>query len=1193
MNIILSAVTTAVVTTCFISTGVKDKAPTFDTEIVQSKAYCEVSPYLYTAPVRDTVTSNVVLTSQFFGVALGSDTVISFADLDTEPYLYTSHLENGVQTTAVVETFEKSSLTNSFVDSMGTVGFCNAVLRTYNTQYVNAFYKHPVHTPEPPFFDNPTESEYFVYGWYNGRIVFGSLFTIFVRGLKGELSSYGTADVRFVPLKQAQITTVEDITSTLPNIQVRYQYSVSDDNLNTVLTDYYIKTPSNINPYRQVEDISVLESYNVSSAFALDGKPTPTTELVSTGFLTVIISHKISANKTNEVFSEHYITTYVKDSAPEESNNVNTVGVLDCFQINPVNALGTLTTVAILYGVKGEDKTITDPEEVINSHSVCSAFRSGIAVWDNLNTVASESFISTYVLDLETDAEIIDTLLTVVQSDLRYQDALYVNRTEYLQTANIITLLYTPGLVENTETLLNTEGAITVIKGDDKGATETTDTLNSYGIASTAPFKFLDNGLNEVETNFGGVQIYAKHTEPEGTDVVSSSAILSKEIDRPVYYEDTVSSSNVLTRVFIYKVLTDLSEDIVSSTGVIEALFNPTKLVEYEQSMSTAFGLQVFHSAPIEHTDTITTTLPNIQVRVVDKTADTLLVTPTSAGYLQCYKTPEPIPETVDIVSTALGDIQTDPKNPFAITLDKRSGSGGTSTIICLNGYYLDPTEVVTPTRAGYTFNGYYTETSGGTQRINSSGIYVALTNTTYTAEVTLYAQWSTITYTLTNDRNGGTGGNNDATYNIETSSTIATLLGSPTRTGYTLANWRWTSTTAGGWTNNTDYAVSTNVNGRYATGTLQAQWTANSFVITLNANGGTAATNNEISVTYNTSIESFNIDMLPTRTGYTFNGYYTETTGGTQRISSSAYVSLNSTTYSSATTLYAQWTLVPEFPEIRSVNSGVLSTAALTLTVQMPTDHEEGDLLIIGVSLDGNRAMSAPSGWTLLANPTNHTACRHAVWYKTRGSSESNPAITWVTTTELGTWYAFVITTGTWSGTPEVATASGTNANPNAPSLTPSWGTMKTLWLALHGWDYNRSSSTNPTNYTLRTYRAGSSTGSAGHRTHSRANEVASEDPSQITISASDEWYAHTVAIKPAVPTKWTYLGTSGSYDSTVAGGSEPDACKTPEAMATWLTTNSPPGNYAFGHIRRVTHTWYDIDMNTYTCDSYFYKAE
>jgi hypothetical protein len=333
-------------------------------------------------------------------------------------------------------------------------------------------------------------------------------------------------------------------------------------------------------------------------------------------------------------------------------------------------------------------------------------------------------------------------------------------------------------------------------------------------------------------------------------------------------------------------------------------------------------------------------------------------------------------------------------------------------------------------------------------------------------------------------------------------------------------------------------------------------------------------------------------------------------------------------------------------FPTIRAVSQGALTTAGLSLTITLPTGHASGDLLIIGVSLDGNRTMTAPDGWNLLANRTDTTANRHTVWYKTRGSTESNPNITWLTTTELGTWYAFAITTGTWSGTPEVTTAYASSANPNAPSLSPSWGVNETLWLALHGWDYNRTSSTNPTNYTNRTYQAGSSTASAGHRTHSRTNQVATEDPSQITISATDTWYAYTVAIKPYVQelggsstpqgsvyiggasklmsriqvniggvwkdatelssniggvwknsfgggtpanaTAWTYRGTTGTHNGTASYISANSSCQTSATVLTWLTSNFAPQGYHVGFYMRVSNFTNEPTL----CGYYYYEA-
>lgn len=60
-----------------------------------------------------------------------------------------------------------------------------------------------------------------------------------------------------------------------------------------------------------------------------------------------------------------------------------------------------------------------------------------------------------------------------------------------------------------------------------------------------------------------------------------------------------------------------------------------------------------------------------------------------------------------------------------------------------------------TPTRSGYTFSGWYTAASGGTQVTSS---------TKMTGNMTIYAQWSA-SYTVTYNPNGGSGGPGTASY--------------------------------------------------------------------------------------------------------------------------------------------------------------------------------------------------------------------------------------------------------------------------------------------------------------------------------------------------------------------------------------------------------------------------------------------
>ena len=104
--------------------------------------------------------------------------------------------------------------------------------------------------------------------------------------------------------------------------------------------------------------------------------------------------------------------------------------------------------------------------------------------------------------------------------------------------------------------------------------------------------------------------------------------------------------------------------------------------------------------------------------------------------------------------------------NIYTITLNKQSGSSGTSTIYLKydTGWYLNSSAtssistITTPIYTGRTFLGYYTDTSGtGTQIINSFGQILSGKLTYTTANDTLYAKWELKTYTLTIYYYGGT----------------------------------------------------------------------------------------------------------------------------------------------------------------------------------------------------------------------------------------------------------------------------------------------------------------------------------------------------------------------------------------------------------------------------------------------------
>ena len=86
-----------------------------------------------------------------------------------------------------------------------------------------------------------------------------------------------------------------------------------------------------------------------------------------------------------------------------------------------------------------------------------------------------------------------------------------------------------------------------------------------------------------------------------------------------------------------------------------------------------------------------------------------------------------------------------------------------------------------TPTRTGYTFQGWATSASGAVA-------YAAGANYTSNASVTLYAVWKAHTYTVSYNANGGTGAPASQTKTYGTTLTLSSTK--PTRTNYNFKGW-------------------------------------------------------------------------------------------------------------------------------------------------------------------------------------------------------------------------------------------------------------------------------------------------------------------------------------------------------------------------------------------------------------------
>ena len=242
------------------------------------------------------------------------------------------------------------------------------------------------------------------------------------------------------------------------------------------------------------------------------------------------------------------------------------------------------------------------------------------------------------------------------------------------------------------------------------------------------------------------------------------------------------------------------------------------------------------------------------------------------------------------------------------------------------------------PTRPGYTFAGWY---NGSTRVVDGTW--------NYTTNLTLTPAWTANTYTINYDANGGAveSGTQSVTYG--TAFTLPTL----TRTGYTFNGWynAGTKVESGTWNYTTDIS-------------LKASWTANTYSITFDANGG-SATSSSMNVTYDSTF------TLPTatRTGYTFNGWYDEDNN---------LIESGTWDYTSNMSLKASWT-VNTYSVTLDANGGSLDSTSMSVDygsdLSLPTPTRTGytfngwydeTVLISNGTWDYTTDLSLKAKWTV-----------------------------------------------------------------------------------------------------------------------------------------------------------------------------------------------------------------------------------
>ncbi len=232
---------------------------------------------------------------------------------------------------------------------------------------------------------------------------------------------------------------------------------------------------------------------------------------------------------------------------------------------------------------------------------------------------------------------------------------------------------------------------------------------------------------------------------------------------------------------------------------------------------------------------------------------------------------------------------------PTVYTINYDAGTGATVSPTSFTKTYGDPitTDLAVPTKPGYTFDNWYTDTTYTTAYNKTNDDIYVLGTSTYT----IHAKFNPNQYTVDYDL-GGVGATKPATITKTFDSPLAAgTLVNPTNIpdGYTFAGWYKESTYASEWTGNDDLTNDT------TTQTIYARWKA---TITYDANGhGTAPSPVDVILGQNTTLPS-----ISNVTGFSFdttNSWY----DGSD-ISTATLVGAASTDYTvnEPKRLYARW---------------------------------------------------------------------------------------------------------------------------------------------------------------------------------------------------------------------------------------------------------------------------------------------
>ena len=184
----------------------------------------------------------------------------------------------------------------------------------------------------------------------------------------------------------------------------------------------------------------------------------------------------------------------------------------------------------------------------------------------------------------------------------------------------------------------------------------------------------------------------------------------------------------------------------------------------------------------------------------------------------------------------------------------------------------------------GKTLTGWRLNSTSGT-------LYSLGASYTVNSDVSFYGAYTTNKYKISFDANGGTGTVNSISADYQ--STITLPSGGFSKAGYTLTGWNSLMNGAG---THYDLGSSYKIDTIYNR-TLYAEWSPITYTVTFNSNGGTSVASQQVTHGSSASLPA----PPPTKDGYIFEGWYTNSSLTTK-------YNFESSSITSNTTIYAKW---------------------------------------------------------------------------------------------------------------------------------------------------------------------------------------------------------------------------------------------------------------------------------------------